>query len=93
MEYKGKKILFIIPTLTKGGAERVVSLLSQEFERMGYKVKIVVFNNKIEYEYGGEIVNINAPASSNYFVKLLRFFQRTLKLKRIFVVGENSEKR
>ncbi len=81
---KNKKIIFIIPTLTKGGAERVVSLLSQEFERIGYKVKIVIFNNKVEYEYGGEIVNINTPASSNYFVKLLRLFQRTVRLKRIF---------
>ena len=84
MEQKNKKIIFVIPTLTKGGAERVVSLLSQEFERMGYKVKIVIFNNKVEYKYGGEIVNINAPASSNYFVKLLRLFQRTLKLRKIF---------
>jgi len=79
-----QKIFLIIPTLTKGGAERVVSLLSQEFERMDYEVKIVVFNNKVEYKYGGEIININAPASSNYFVKLLRLFQRTFRLKRIF---------
>jgi len=84
MKNETKKIFLIIPTLTKGGAERVVSLLSQEFERMGYKVKIVIFDNKIEYEHSGEIVNINVPASSNYFVKLLRLFQRTLKLKRIF---------
>ena len=84
MRNRTKKILFIIPTLTKGGAERVVSLLSQEFERMGYKVKIVVFDNKIEYEHGGEIVNINAPASSNYCVKVLRLFQRTVRLRKIF---------
>jgi len=84
MEQKNKKIIFVIPSLAKGGAERVVSLLSQEFKRRGYKVKIVIFNNKIEYNYGGEIVNINTPASSNYFVKLLRLFQRTVRLKRIF---------
>jgi len=84
MRNKTKKIIFVIPTLTKGGAERVVSLLSQEFERMGHKVKIVIFDNKIEYKYGGELIDINAPASPNYFVKLLRLFQRTFRLKRIF---------
>jgi len=42
-ENRVQKIFLIIPTLTKGGAERVVSLLSQEFERMGYKVKIVQY--------------------------------------------------
>jgi len=84
MRNKTKKIIFVIPTLTKGGAERVVSLLSQEFERMGHKVKIVIFDNKIEYKHGGELIDINAPASPNYFVKLLRLFQRTFRLKRIF---------
>jgi len=81
---KTKKIILIAPTLTKGGVERVVSLLSQEFERIGYKVKIVIFDNKIEYKYGGEIININVPPSSNYFVKFLKLFQRTFRLKKNF---------
>lgn len=79
-----KKIIFVAQTLNRGGAERVVSLLSQEFERMGYEVKIVLFDNKIQYEYGGEIININTPASSNYFVKLSRIYQRVKRLKKIF---------
>jgi GalNAc-alpha-(1->4)-GalNAc-alpha-(1->3)-diNAcBac-PP-undecaprenol alpha-1,4-N-acetyl-D-galactosaminyltransferase len=78
------KILLVAQTLRKGGAERVVSLLSQEFEKQGHKVKIILFDKKIEYEYGGEIINLNTPASSNYIIKLIRLFQRIIKLKQIF---------
>lgn len=46
-----KKILFFIPTLSNGGAERVVSILSSEFAKIGHDVKIVVFNDEdISYE-------------------------------------------
>jgi GalNAc-alpha-(1->4)-GalNAc-alpha-(1->3)-diNAcBac-PP-undecaprenol alpha-1,4-N-acetyl-D-galactosaminyltransferase len=79
-----KKIIFIAQTLNRGGAERVVSLLSQEFERIGYKVKIILFDNKIQYKYGGEIININTPASSSYIIKLVRIYQRIKKLKKKF---------
>jgi len=79
-----KKIIFVAQSLRRGGAERVVSLLSQEFERMGNRVKIVLFSNDIEYEYGGEVINLNTPASSNYFIKLFRLFQRVHKLRKIF---------
>jgi GalNAc-alpha-(1->4)-GalNAc-alpha-(1->3)-diNAcBac-PP-undecaprenol alpha-1,4-N-acetyl-D-galactosaminyltransferase len=78
------KILLVAQTLRKGGAERVVSLLSQEFEKQGHKVKIILFDKKIEYEYGGEIINLNTPASPNYIIKLIRLFQRIIKLKGIF---------
>ena len=47
MKNGAKKIFLIIPTLTKGGTERIISLLSQEFERMGYKVKIVFLTIKL----------------------------------------------
>lgn len=79
-----KKIIFVAQTLNRGGAERVVSLLSQEFERIGYTVKIVLFNDKVQYEYGGEILNINTPASPSYIVKLIRIYQRVKRLKKIF---------
>jgi GalNAc-alpha-(1->4)-GalNAc-alpha-(1->3)-diNAcBac-PP-undecaprenol alpha-1,4-N-acetyl-D-galactosaminyltransferase len=79
-----KKIIFVAQTLNRGGAERVVSLLSQEFENIGYKVKIILFDDKVQYEHGGEIININTPASSSYFIKIIRIFQRIRRLKKIF---------
>ncbi|MBQ2884543.1 MAG: hypothetical protein IJE43_12340, partial [Alphaproteobacteria bacterium] len=37
------KIMFFIPTMIGGGAERVVSILSGEFVLCGYEVEIVVY--------------------------------------------------
>lgn len=79
-----KKILFVAQTLNRGGAERVVSLLSQEFKRLGYEVKIVLFNNKVQYEYAGDLITIDTPPSSSYFIKFIRLFQRIFRLKKIF---------
>lgn len=79
-----KKVMFVAQTLNRGGAERVVSLLSQEFERLGYEVKIVLFDNKVKYEHGGNILNIQTPPSSNYIIKLIRLFRRVSRLKKIF---------
>ena len=79
-----KKIIFVAQSLRKGGAERVVSLLSQQFKKMGYDVKIILWANEVEYSYGGEIIDINFPASKSYLIKALRLFQRIKKLKQIF---------
>jgi len=79
-----KKIIFVSQSLRRGGAERIVSLLSQEFNRIGFDVKIVLFANEIEYDYSGEIINMETPASKSYIVKIFRLFQRTYKLKQIF---------
>lgn len=45
-----KKILFVIGTLSSGGAERVVSVLAEELSRKGYDIGITtVYNNKNDY--------------------------------------------
>ena len=38
-----KKIVFVIPNMTGGGTERVISLLSNEYVKMGYEVAIMQF--------------------------------------------------
>lgn len=46
------KYLFIIPSLSKGGAEKVVSILSNELIRRNKKVTIIVhYNVKKDFEY------------------------------------------
>ena len=37
------KIIFIIPNMTGGGTERVISLLSNEYVRCGFEVAIMQF--------------------------------------------------
>jgi len=82
------KIIFVLQSLRKGGAERVVSLLSQTLENDGHKVTIVLFRNMIEYEYGGETISIDSPPSSFKIVKVFRLKERVKKLREIF----NKEK-
>lgn len=47
-----KKIVFIIPNMTGGGTERVISLLSKEYSRRGYPVAIMQFAG---YEHAYEL--------------------------------------
>ena len=37
------KIVFVIPNMTGGGTERVISLLANEYVKQGIKVAIMMF--------------------------------------------------
>lgn len=50
-----KKILMIIPTLSKGGAERVVSNLSIGLAKE-YDIDILLDYDNVGYDYGGNII-------------------------------------
>ena len=78
------KIVFVLQTLKRGGAERVVSVLSKIFEKEGHRVFIVLFRKLVEYDYGGEIVSIESPPASSKAVKILRLRERVKKLKEFF---------
>ena len=80
------KVILVSQTLRGGGAERVVSILSQEFVKRGYKVKIALFSKEVEYEYGGEIIDIDIGASKSYIKKILALFNRVKKLKKVFEI-------
>ena len=57
---KRKKILFHINSMGKGGAERVVSVLSGCFAEDGYEVTIVtLWQAGEEYELAGAVKRIN----------------------------------
>ena len=77
------KIAFVINSLNKGGAERVVSLLSQELSKQ-HKVFIILYDNSIAYEYGGKIVDIDCKSVSGKIEKIFNVFKRRAKLKKIF---------
>ena len=46
------KIVFVIPNMTGGGTERVISLLSGQYIKMGYEVAIMQFAG---YEHAYEL--------------------------------------
>jgi len=77
------KIVVVIPSLNKGGAERVVSVLSKEWVKKN-EVKIIVFNgSNLSYSFGGDIIDLNLPAQGGIFPKILQFIRRSIKIVRI----------
>jgi glycosyltransferase involved in cell wall biosynthesis len=73
-----KKLILMVPQLRRGGAERVVSRLSFILNEF-YDVTIVVFDDEnITYEYGCELVTLNAKPNpnSNIIKKLFNIIKR-----------------
>ena len=62
---KPERIAVVIYSLTKGGAERVASLLSEQFAHT-HAVDLIVFDGRLTaYPHGGTLVDLDCPASSN----------------------------
>lgn len=78
-----KKIGLLIPTLNSGGAERVVSRLSKILSDK-YKVYLILFEDTyIDYEYDGELINMNIKSSKFLIKQLILPFLRKKELKKI----------
>ncbi len=76
-----RRILFIIPTLAKGGAERVLATLVNNIE--GLEKDIVIFENKIDYEVKGNIISLNITSSENIMKKTKNFYLRWKLLRKL----------
>jgi glycosyltransferase involved in cell wall biosynthesis len=76
-----KKVMFIIPHLGSGGAERVVANLCNglaDYERI-----VLIFENIIKHNVDARVISINSPASQSLFKKLLNFPIRYLKIRKL----------
>jgi glycosyltransferase involved in cell wall biosynthesis len=79
-----RKIIFLIPTLSMGGGERVVSELSLALPDSVESI-IVLFKNEVFYPYKGKLVSLNLQLSRGiffkiyYFLKGLYYFQKIVK--------------
>lgn len=79
-----KKIIAVISTLKKGGVERTLSVLSQEWIKKN-EVKIIVFDgSNIGYSFSGKIIDLKLPALKGILLKLFQFFRRFIQLKELF---------
>ena len=79
------KILVVIPTLLGGGAERVVSILTQEWAK-SHQVTIVLFDASGPiHDYGGRIVDVRLPASDYILRKICNFVGRTIRLSQVLM--------
>jgi N-acetylgalactosamine-N,N'-diacetylbacillosaminyl-diphospho-undecaprenol 4-alpha-N-acetylgalactosaminyltransferase len=76
-----KKIVLIVPSLIKGGAERVVSILSKELSKY-FEVYVVIYHGPVEYEIEGKLINLETP-TGNLWKKIKNTFLRVIKLKKL----------
>jgi glycosyltransferase involved in cell wall biosynthesis len=73
---KTLRICIVSDQLASGGAERCAALLSVFFEKNNCKVHHLIVNDKIDYQYSGEIFNMGKLKSNSniYLNKIKRFF-------------------
>lgn len=76
-----KKIMLIVPSLARGGVERIVSILSKELSKY-FEVYVIIYHNPIEYEIEGELINLETPTGS-FWKKIKNTFYRVVKLKKL----------
>ena len=77
-----KKIIFLIPTLSQGGGERVVSELSLNLPDSIERI-IVLFDKQISYPYKGKLICLNIPISNILPIRILYFFIALFRFKKI----------
>lgn len=78
-----KNIAIIVPSLKGGGAERVVSLLSQELSKK-YNLYLIVFDSDaLAYSYGGKLVDINVKSNKNILMKIVNVIRRVHKVRKV----------
>lgn len=92
-------IMVGIASLRRGGAERVVSLLTQEWAKT-HRVFITLFDQRVQaYPVGGTIISLDVHASNKPLVKIKNFFVRCWAIRRlllkwrphrIFTFGESA---
>ncbi|MBQ3022823.1 MAG: glycosyltransferase [Clostridia bacterium] len=77
-----KNIGLLISELNSGGAERVVSRVSKILEDK-YNIYVILFEDTyMEYDHGGTLVNLDAPAKSGALSKVLLLLERIRKLRK-----------
>lgn len=78
-----KNIAIIIPSLKGGGAERVVSLISQKLSSK-YNLFLIVFDSEdMAYSYGGNLVDINIKSHNNILFKIINVIRRVCRVSKV----------
>ena len=79
-----KRIMIIVPKLSNGGTEKVAASLSYYLNKDKYDITFILFyNDKIDFEYKGKVIDLGLKSRSNSFSKLLINISRFLKIKKL----------
>ena len=75
-----KTIVFVTGAMSRGGAERVISILSDHYANKGWNVEILmVLHNKIEYEINPNVKVVNVSKEGNKILGLMPLIKRVRK--------------
>lgn len=81
--HSAKKIVFVIPNMTGGGTERVISLLSDQYIRMGYEVAIMQFAGyQHAYELNEKVEDFSIAPQSHGNLKVA--WKRLMDMRRYY---------
>lgn len=80
---KEKNVAFIIHALSNGGAERIMSYLTQNYSAAENKYLIVYHRCEVEYDFSGEIISLDIEPSDKIIGKLLNYVKRIYRLRKI----------
>lgn len=80
-------IIFVTGAMSRGGAERVISLLSKEYADMGWQVRIVMLlHNRVEYTLHPDVEVINLSDERKNVLRLVYKLRCYIKKNRPDVV-------
>lgn len=89
------KIAIVSASLGIGGAERFASLLSFILSDIGYEVHNIIINDKVDYDFKGELVNLGKKFSDKIFTRPFRkgkFIRDYLIKNNIEIVIDNRSR-
>ncbi len=80
-----KKLMFVIPSLQGGGAEKVASIILKEFSSSGIDVVLVLFSKEYIYEISEQVKvkYLDIKPNKNFIYVIYKFFYIIFKLSRI----------
>ena len=84
-KYKEKSIMILIPQLRNGGAERVVSNISEELAKK-YKVILVTISDKTEEDYNCNVNRIVIGIGKNKLFKRLYYINKIRNIKKKYQI-------
>ena len=82
-----KKILFVLPSLCAGGAERVMSFVSQQLNSNDFDVKLIVLGFKKDAVYNVDSIEVNYLNKKRLLASVTTLFRLLMKEKPSIVVS------
>src|SRR5690349_18747942 len=78
---RSMKVMFLIPHLSGGGGERVLSDLSHG---LGEETVLVVFEKKFSYPFNGKVLSLDLPIDRTSVIsRFTGFLRRALRFRRV----------